>query len=471
MEEYLKAVIEQIRCKNVRPYVERELRDHLEDQINDNIASGMDKDEAVRAAVKDMGNPIETGIALDRVHRPSIAWGMIALVFVISIAAALIHFAIASGAEGSVNNQSSKTMIMFGAGFLVMLAIYFVDYTHVARFSKLIALCLIGLCIYARMFGTYINGAQLWIRAFFIDINVEAVMMLYVPVFAGILYKYRNVSIQAGKDISGNGLDESDSSIKRHKFSIKKHSAVFDFIKILFWMIVPVFFVMQMPALVTALMMLISMLTLLTIAIAKGWFKVSKPIAIASIWGVFVGLPVIGSVVMFFGNGLADYQKARLVAFFTGSGEASYLTNVLRNVAASCRLYGSNGVDASITIPEYNSAYVLSYISITYGLIAGILIACALAALIAIVFGISLKQKNQLGMLMGCGCGMVLLVTTLINIFQNLGWFPPSRTFLPLMSSGGSYIIVTYILIGIVLSIYKYKSIYPKHISVDYKIL
>ena len=82
MEEYLKAVIEQIRCKNVRPYVERELRDHLEDQINDNIASGMDKDEAVRAAVKDMGDPIETGIALDRVHRPSIAWGMIALVFV-----------------------------------------------------------------------------------------------------------------------------------------------------------------------------------------------------------------------------------------------------------------------------------------------------------------------------------------------------------------------------------------------------
>lgn len=440
MEEYLKAVIEQIRCKNVRPYVERELRDHLEDQINDNIASGMDKDEAVRAAVKDMGDPIETGIALDRVHRPSIAWGMIALVFVISIAAALIHFAIASGAEGSVYNQSSKTMIMFGAGFLVMLAIYFVDYTHVARFSKLIALCLIGLCIYARMFGTYINGAQLWVRAFFIDINVEAVMMLYVPVFAGILYKYRN----------GSASSQA---------------------KILFWMIVPVFLVMQMPALVTALMMLISMLTLLTIAIAKGWFKVSKPIAIASIWGVFVGLPVIGSVVMFFGNGLADYQKARLVAFFTGSGEANYLTNVLRNVAASCRLYGSNGVDASITIPEYNSAYVLSYISITYGLIAGILIACALAALIAIVFGISLKQKNQLGMLMGCGCGMVLLVTTFINIFENLGWFPPSRTFLPLMSSGGSYIIVTYILIGIVLSIYKYKSIYPKHVSVDYKIL
>lgn len=449
MEEYLKAVIEQIRCKNVRPYVERELRDHLEDQINDNIASGMDKDEAVRAAVKDMGDPIETGIALDRVHRPSIAWGMIALVFVISIAAALIHFAIASGAEGSVYNQSSKTMIMFGAGFLVMLAIYFVDYTHVARFSKLIALCLIGLCIYARMFGTYINGAQLWVRAFFIDINVEAVMMLYVPVFAGILYKYRNGSAT----------------------SSKRHSAVFDFIKILFWMIVPVFLVMQMPALVTALMMLISMLTLLTIATSKGWFKVSKPTAIASIWGVFVGLPVIGSVVMFFGNGLADYQKARLVAFFTGSGEANYLTNVLRNVASSCRLYGSNGVDASITIPEYNSAYVLSYISITYGLIAGILIACALAALIAIVFGISLKQKNQLGMLMGCGCGMVLLVTTLINIFQNLGWFPPSRTFLPLMSSGGSYIIVTYILIGIVLSIYKYKSIYPKHVSVDYRLL
>lgn len=37
MEEYLKNVLEQIRCRKAHSYIEKELRDHLEDQIRDNI--------------------------------------------------------------------------------------------------------------------------------------------------------------------------------------------------------------------------------------------------------------------------------------------------------------------------------------------------------------------------------------------------------------------------------------------------
>ena len=67
------------------------------------------------------------------------------------------------------------------------------------------------------------------------------------------------------------------------------------------------------------------------------------------------------------------------------------------------------------------------------------------------------------GMMMGCGCGIVFLISFLINVLENLGVFPQSITFLPFFSAGGSCIIISYGLMGIVLSTYRYKNIYPRH--------
>ena len=33
MDEYLKLLLEQIRCTKARPYIKQELQDHMEDQI------------------------------------------------------------------------------------------------------------------------------------------------------------------------------------------------------------------------------------------------------------------------------------------------------------------------------------------------------------------------------------------------------------------------------------------------------
>ena len=80
-----------------------------------------------------------------------------------------------------------------------------------------------------------------------------------------------------------------------------------------------------------------------------------------------------------------------------------------------------------------------------------------------------MRQKNQLGMMMGCGCGIVFLINFSINILENLGVFPQSVTFLPFLSAGGSCIIVSYGLMGIVLSTYRYKNIYPRHLKIGFK--
>lgn len=183
---------------------------------------------------------------------------------------------------------------------------------------------------------------------------------------------------------------------------------------------------------------MISMLVMLTIAVWKDWFVVSKKKTLAGLWGIFTALPLVAFCGMYVGNVLDSYQKARIQAFVSGSGDVSYVTEMLRSFLTTNKLIGSSGADISGSLP----------------------------ALIAAVFGTAMKQKNQLGMIMGCGCGMVFLVSFLINILENLGALPPTATFLPFLSAGGSYLVVSYGLIGIVLSIYRYKNIYPRHVKV-----
>ena len=95
MDEYLKTLLEQIRCKKARPYVKQEFQDHIEDQIEANMQAGMDREQAEREAVRDMGDPVETGISLDSVHRPQVAWKLLGIIVLISIAGVLIHAGIA----------------------------------------------------------------------------------------------------------------------------------------------------------------------------------------------------------------------------------------------------------------------------------------------------------------------------------------------------------------------------------------
>lgn len=432
MDEYLKILLEQIRCKKARPYIRQELKNHIEDQIDANIHAGMDYESAEKEAVKDMGDPVETGISLDRIHKPQIAWKLLFMIVLISIAGIMTHIMIAANIGEVDTYTSGRYLIHVIVGIAVMMILYFMDYTLLARFSKWIAVILLAICFLTLFFGVSVNGMTYGIIiGGRMPISIQALMLSYVPVYGGVIYKYHGLGYKG-------------------------------VIKAVAWMIMPVLLVLQIPAMMTAGLMLISMLVMLTIAIQKNWFAVHKKKVIAGLWGIFMILPVV----MYFGNVLALYQKERIHAFVSNSGDENYLTETLRSFLTTNKFIGSSDADITGMLPGFNTDYILTYLSSTYGMIAAILVCCILAVLILIIFATAMKQKNQLGMMMGCGCGMIFLVSFLINVLENLGVLPPTATFLPFLSAGGSYITVSYGLIGIVLSIYRYKNIYPCHVKV-----
>ena len=441
MEEYIQVLLEQIRCKKAQPYIREEIWGHLEDQIADNMAAGMSRADAEKAAVEDMGSPVEVGIALDRIHRPKVNWVLISLMAVIGLAGIILHELMwrRMGLLASGSLEFAKYTII---GFALMLVVYRIDYNVIARFSKIIAMVMISTCVVACMQGNVVGGVT-QLELLGKRISLFFPLLLYVPVYGAVIYKYH-----------GQG-----------------YGGLF---KSFLWMLVPVVCAFYLPQLMLSVTLLVSMMVVLTVALAKDWFLVPKKKVIAMLWGCGIGVPLaVLSALVGFGL-LKTHQIARIKAFLgnTDNQGANYMTWQLREVLENCQFVGSGtgnwmASESNIVyIPECNTGYIFSFILHNYGILAGVILGAILVAMIAIIFRISFKQKNQLAMCMGCGCGMILALNIGINIAENIGLFPVTETFLPFFSRGGSGIIVCYIMLGIILSIYRYKNIYPQHINI-----
>ena len=442
MEAYIQVLLGQIRCKKVQPYIRKEIWGHLEEQIEDNMAAGMSGADAEKAAVEDMGSPVEVGVALDRIHRPKVNWVLISLMAVIGLAGIILH-ELMWRQMGLLANGSREFAKYTLIGFALMLAVYRIDYSVIARFSKIIAVVMILACVVACMQGNVVGGVT-QLELLGRSISLFFPMLLYVPVYGAVIYKYH-----------GQG-----------------YGGLF---KSLLWMGIPVVCAFYLPQLMLSVTLLVSMMVVLTVALAKDWFLVPKKKVIAMLWGCGIGVPIaVLSALVGFGL-LKTHQMARIKAFFVNTDNlgANYMTWQLRKVLENCQVVGTGtgnwmaSESEMVYIPECNTGYIFSFILHNYGILAGIILGGILVAMIALIFRISFKQKNQLAMCMGCGCGMILALNIVINIAENIGLFPVTETFLPFFSRGGSGIIVCYVLLGIILSIYRYKNIYPTHVNTN----
>ncbi len=448
-EEFLSILLEQVRCKKAHPFIEEEIRGHIEEQIDDNISAGMSKEEAEKAAIADMGSPVETGISLDRIHRPKMEWSMVVLMAVISVIGIAIHYMIMNEMLFTSSFTEMKAGIVAGSsnfamytvmGFVIMLVICHIDYTVIAKYAKVLGFVfLAGIFLLSpNMFGNRINGSTVWFAGFgSLRVSIFSFMMLYVPLYGAIIYKYYGTGYKG-------------------------------IVKSVFWMIASLMLAIRLPSLILAAILLVSLGAVLSLAIWNNWFMLkhsSHKKILVGLWGSVIGLPIVSLGAAYTFGWFSGYQLDRVRAFITNSGDANYLTGLFRTQLSSSQLLGNSGIKVAGWIPDFNSSWILVYLSSAYGMIIAVLVCCILAALVIKVFSVALKQKNQLGMVMGCGSGMVFLINFALNVLENIGLFPITQTFLPFFSAGGCDIVVCYMLMGIVLSVYRYKSIYPKYVN------
>ena len=413
MEEYIRILLEQIRCKKAHAAIREEFCSHMEEQIADNMAAGMSREEAETAAVKDMGSPVETGISLDRIHRPQMAWKILGIMAVITVLAnVLMHSPAFTGYSI--------------AGFALMLLVYRLDYTFVGKYSTIIAAVFL-LLGFAVLLG--VPGRNLYHSMF-------PLMMLYVPVYAAVVYKYH----QTGYD------------------------GIF---KCALWLLAPVVLAWRMPSLPLAGILFLTMFIVLTLAIQKGWFSVDRKKAIRLLWAVVAGILAL-AVLTFLCFGMREFQYERIKAWLTASGDGAFQMQAVSRYLGGSTWIGKSAEYQEIihTLPDWDSGFCFTYFAASYGKIVGVGICTLLLLLVCAALFACTRQKNQLGMMMGVASTMILGINTSVNLLENAGVLLITQTFLPFFSAGGSSILVSYILVGMILSVYRYRNLCAVHANV-----
>ncbi len=430
MEEYLDTVTEQIRCARARDFVREEMEAHIRDQAEAYEAEGLFPEEALERAVREMGDPVEAGVALDGVHRPRTDWhslGIVGILSLLSIAAQLLL-----SQEYSLGNSLALRHILFTVtGFALMLLIYRLDYSVLAKYGRQAAGGVLILMVLAIPTGIRMNGSVIGLSVAFLYIPLSVLTVLYVPLFSAVLYSYRGQGYRC-------------------------------LWKILLWMAVPVLLMLRLTYFSRAALFGLMLAAVLAFAIGKGWYAVAKRKVLVFLSGVAVLLPAAGILFLGVSSRLTSYQFARLAAFVSGSSETAYTEQIARQFLTESSLIGmQSGGELYNTLPGANSEYILVSIAWTCGLAIAASVVLFLLSLIGRVFRTALRQRNQLGMILGLSCGVVFLFETLLTLAMTLGLSPVMSTVLPFFSQGGSNVVCSYILLGLVLSVYRYKDILP----------
>ncbi|MCX6784843.1 MAG: FtsW/RodA/SpoVE family cell cycle protein [Candidatus Komeilibacteria bacterium] len=163
--------------------------------------------------------------------------------------------------------------------------------------------------------------------------------------------------------------------------------------------------------------------------------------------------------------GLADYQQARITSFINpqldpqGSG---YNVRQAMIAVGSGKLWGrgfSLGSQSQLNfLPQPEADFIFSVISEVFGFLgAGILLGLFLILLWRLL-KFSLVITDPFGSLLQMGTFVYIFIQLLINVGMNIGLLPVMGIPLPLISAGGSSLLVSLCLLGLVHSVRVHQS-------------
>jgi rod shape determining protein RodA len=224
--------------------------------------------------------------------------------------------------------------------------------------------------------------------------------------------------------------------------------------RIMLLALLPALIVIPQPDLGTSLVFVaIGFLTL--VAAGTSWKHLTAVAAIGAVAAaIVVGGPVVGVHV------LKPYQQQRLTGFLHPSHDPG---NQTYNITESLIAVGSGGktgrgVHATQTrqgfLPAPTTDFVFASLAETYGFAGAALVLSLYALLIWRTLRIMTMAKNLYGTVIAGGILAMFMFQVFVNTGMTIGIMPITGVPLPLISYGGSSVLVTFMSVGLLQSIY-----------------
>ncbi len=159
---------------------------------------------------------------------------------------------------------------------------------------------------------------------------------------------------------------------------------------------------------------------------------------------------------------LADYQKDRVATFLSPLENCQSVAAY--NVCQSYIAIGSGGLTGRgfgqgtqsqlNFLPEKHTDFIFAVIAEELGFVGFIFVIALFSGLLYRIFRTSQKARDNFGLFLALGYGILIMVEMIVNLGSNLGVLPVTGVTLPLVSYGGSSLVATLILLGVVFSVH-----------------
>jgi rod shape determining protein RodA len=315
-----------------------------------------------------------------------------------------------------------------GVGLLLMLLLGRLDYSRLRELRHGIYGATIALILLVFALGSATRGSQRWIELPFFNLQPSEVGKVLLIL-----------------SLSAFAVDRIRRLAEWRTTS-----------RIMLLAIVPAMLVVAQPDLGSGMVYIVIAAATLFVAGTK-WthFAALGTLAVAVTIGVLVVAPAAGVQV------LKPYQVDRLTAFLHPSDNPrgqGYQLNQSTIGIGSGQKTGRGPEQATQTkldfLPEHHTDFIFSVVGEAFGFLGCALVLSLYALLIWRGLRILTMAKNLYGALIAGGITAMLMFQVFVNVGMTIGIMPITGVPLPLMSYGGSSVIVTFLALGLLQSVY-----------------
>ncbi len=313
----------------------------------------------------------------------------------------------------------TKQVMWFLIGAVLAAILLRINYIKFIDFSYPLYLLVVLTLLFVLIMGNIVLGAQRWIRIIGFSIQPsEFAKIIVIITLANYLGKNR----------------------------LRMHSARTILVSFII-VSVPVFLILKQPDLGTAITILVILFSMLLVSEVKMRHLMSV-----------VGAGMCMLPIMW--NFLKTYQKTRLLVFLNPNLDplgAGYTIRQSRIAVGSGMLLGKGWLSGTQNLlnflPERHTDFIFSVIGEEVGFIGSILVLFLYFMIIIRGIKIATSTKDLYGRLMAVGLVSMLAFHIVINIGMTIGLMPVVGIPLPLVSYGGSSLVVTLVAISLLLNI------------------
>jgi len=277
-------------------------------------------------------------------------------------------------------------------------------------------------------------GAQRWLRIAWFNFQPSEFAKLAIIIFLARYFSRKSID---------------DTSLLSGKFGIFR-GIILPFI----FVAVPMFLIIEQPDLGSGLMLMLVFTSLLYLTNVR-----LKYIFVLGA-SLILPLPLLWQF-------LHDYQKQRLLVFLNPNIDplgAGYTIIQSKIAIGSGGFFGRGWLRGSQSqlyfLPESHTDFIFATFSEQWGFLGGTLLILLYYLIIRQGFVIAQRTQDSFGRLLAYGISLLLALQVFINIAMNMGLAPVVGLPLPMMSYGGSSMLVTFIALGILVNIDRTRNVF-----------